>query len=201
MFDNPAFRSLSLDDANTAFLGEIPVDLIPTEIAFDRLWDLHPEQSPVIAMHGKRIAIPRWQRAFGRDYRFSGLTSPALPIPAELNQFLIWSKRTINPALNGLLLNWYDGAKGHYIGKHRDSRKGLVTGAPIVTISLGEERPFRFQKWRSTERVDIAAQNGSVIIIPDHVNQSWTHAVPKTVRAKGRRVSITLRAFDDGDPQ
>lgn len=190
------FQTIGLDVENVVFLGAIPGHLLPDDTEFGALWDLHPENSPVIHMHGKRIPIPRWQQAFGRDYRFSGVTSAAAPIPNNLQPYLAWAREHLDRDLNGLLLNWYDGAKGHYIGKHRDSRIGLINGAPIVTISFGEERIFRLQKWRSAERVDLAATNGSVIVIPCDTNRVWTHAVPKTVRAKGHRISITLRAFE-----
>ena len=47
-----------------------------------------------------------------------------------------------------MLLNWYDAAQRHYIGAHRDSTVGLVSGAPIVTISLGATRTFRLRPMR-----------------------------------------------------
>ena len=59
---------------------------------------------------------------------------------------------TVDDRLNGLLLNWYDGRLGHYIGKHRDSRVNMIHGAPIVTISLGEERSFRLAPWRRPDQ-------------------------------------------------
>ena len=60
-----------------------------------------------------------------------------------LEPFLTWAKEAIDGRLNGVLVNWYDGSLGHYIGRHRDSRVNMVSGAPIVTISFGEERIFR----------------------------------------------------------
>lgn len=56
---------------------------------------------------------------------------------------MAWAREADYEALNGLLLNWYDGRFGHHIGKHGDSRVGMIPGAPIVTISLGEERNWR----------------------------------------------------------
>lgn len=200
MLANPEFTTIPLDDRHSILLGNLPDQLMANEENFETLWNLHPNKFPVIKIHGKSVPIPRWQHAYGIDYRFSGATSSSLPVPVCLHPFLNWAQIKIDPALNGLLLNWYDGSKGHYIGKHRDSRIGLIEEKPIVTISLGEERPFRFQRWRSSERVDIAAHNGSVIVFTDEVNCAWTHAVPKTKKAVGRRISITIRAFGrEGD--
>ena len=63
----------------------------------------------------------------------------------ELLPVLEWSRSEIHDGLNGVLLNWYDGTLGHYIGKHRDSTTNMVSGTPIVTVSLGEARVFRLR--------------------------------------------------------
>ncbi len=53
----------------------------------------------------------------------------------------------IDEQSNGLLINWYDGRKEHYIGKHRDRRTNVVVDSPIVTLSIGQERIFRLWPW------------------------------------------------------
>ena len=81
----------------------------------------------------------------------------------------------IHSRLNGQLLNRYDGALRHYIGRRRDSRKGLVPDSPIVTTSLGESRIFRLRPWRGQGRVDLEASDGAVFITPWKTNCLWTH--------------------------
>ncbi len=119
----------------------------------------------------------------------------ALPVPADLEPFRDWARHAINEQLNGLLLNWYDGQLGHYIGPHHDSTKNMVDGAPIVTISLGESRTFRLTHPRLKAHKDFFADNGSVFIMPYDTNLAWKHSVPKSTKCRGRRISITLRAF------
>ena len=80
-------------------------------------------------------------------------------------------------------------------GRHRDSVRGMVDGAPIVTISLGEARPFRLRPWRRQGFVDFAAPNGTVLVLPYATNRAWTHEVPQSKRATGRRISLTFRGF------
>lgn len=181
---------------NDVFLGMLPEASRVHGDAFENLWNLHPDERPVIHMHGQRVAIPRWQRAYGRDYHFSGTTSRALPIPPAVEPLLEWTRANIDERLDGLLVNWYDGSLGHYIGAHRDSLRELVSGAPIVTLSFGEQRTMRFRPWRGRGFLDIPAAHGSVIVIPYTTNRFWTHEVPRTKRAQGRRISLTLRAFD-----
>jgi alkylated DNA repair dioxygenase AlkB len=152
---------------------------------FAPLWNLHPAQSNEILIHGRMVPIPRWQQAFGRDYAFSGTVSEALPVPDMLAPFLVWVRDAADPRLNGLLLNWYEAQRGHYIGAHRDSRHGLVVGSPIVTISIGDERVFRLRLPKEKGFVDFPATHGSVFVMPWEANLHLKHEVPRTARAEG----------------
>ncbi|HWD20539.1 MAG TPA: alpha-ketoglutarate-dependent dioxygenase AlkB [Verrucomicrobiae bacterium] len=172
--------------------------MTPSETSFEVLWRLHPEDRAEIRMHGRKVKVPRWQQAFGRDYRFSGQVNRALPVPPVLALLLEWAQNTIDSRLNGLLLNWYDGKLGHYIGAHRDSAKDLVPGAPIVTMSLGEQRIFRIRPWKKdgmTSSINLDLTNGTVVVMPYETNQAFTHEVPASTRLQGRRISVTARAF------
>ena len=88
-----------------------------------------------------------------------------------------------------------DGRQAHYIGRHRDSTTGMIAGASIVTLSLGEERTFRLRPWPNGERIDFPATNGTVFIMPWECNLAFTHEVPSLTSQTGRRISITMRAF------
>jgi alkylated DNA repair dioxygenase AlkB len=184
-----------LDDACSLFEGALPTALRLDTAAFEHLWDLHPAEYHVITMHGRRVATPRWQQAYGADYRYTGSLNRALPVPPSLAPLHAWAREQIDARLNGLLLNWYDAAHGHYIGKHRDSTAGLIEGAPIVTVSFGATRTFRLRPYRREGRRDFVAADGSVLVLPHATNLAWTHEVPRG-RA-GRRVSVTLRAFQE----
>ena len=186
-----------LDPEHALFERRLPPELAVPAREFETLWNLHPDRFHEMVMHGKPVKTPRWQQAYERDYQYSGSRNNALPLPAELAPFLSWAQEEIDPRLNGLLLNWYDGGQRHYIGKHRDSIVGLVPGAPIVTISLGDERKFRLRPWRGSGFKDFAATDGTVFILPFDTNRAWTHEVPASQRQTGRRISITLRAFAD----
>ena len=190
------FESHTLDDGNLFFCGVLPEQLRVGADGFETLWRLHPAEYDVIKMRGRPVALPRWQQAFGADYHYTGRTNRALPLPEECLPILTWSQQAIREELNGLLLNWYDGQLGHYIGPHHDSTKNMVVGAPIVTISLGEERIFRLSHPQAKRR-DFPARDGTVFIMPWETNLAWKHAVPRFARRRGRRISITIRAFED----
>jgi alkylated DNA repair dioxygenase AlkB len=178
------------------FIGRLPENLsrAATE-RFEELWALHPENSNEILIHGKMVAIPRWQQAYGRDYHFSGTVNQALPVPNILAPFLDWVRDAINRRLNGLLLNWYASDRGHYIGAHRDHTRDLVSGSPIVTVSVGDTRTFRLRPLKEKGFIDFDASHGSVFVMPWDTNLNVKHEVPRKSRATGRRISITARAF------
>jgi alkylated DNA repair dioxygenase AlkB len=141
------------------------------------------------------VRTPRWQQAFGRDYHYTGQVNSAIPVSPILEPLLAWASGAIDARLNGILVNWYDGQKGHYIGAHRDSTIKMIEGVPIVTISLGEERAFRLRPWKGTGFIDIPVRNGTVIVMPHITNKHWTHEVPHSHNRTGRRISVTLRGF------
>ena len=167
----------------------------PDSAGFEVLWELHPSDDHVIQMHGRPAQTPRWQQAYGADYHHTGRTNTALPVPAILEPLHAWARRTIDPRLNGLLLNWYDGGLGHYIGPHHDSTTNMVPGAPIVTLSFGEQRIFRLTHPEAVRR-DFLAEAGTIFIMPHDTNRARKHSVPSRARYRGRRISIALRAFE-----
>jgi alkylated DNA repair dioxygenase AlkB len=194
MYDG--FTEKQLDDHHTIFCGALPRRLLPNQTEFEILWNLHPKEFHEIRMLGKLVKTPRWQQAYGKDYHYTQQTNVALSIPDELQPFFDWVRTAIDERLNGILLNWYDGRLGHYIGKHRDSTTNMIKGAPIVTISLGEERVFRLRPLKEKVIVDFPAENSTVFIMPYDTNLAWTHEVPRSARHQGRRISVTLRAFE-----
>lgn len=188
------FRCHQLDPTHVLYEGVIPDDLIFMEEQFDEAWSLHPAEPLEIMIHGKLVKTPRWQQAYGRDYDYSGQINRALPVPPLLEPLMDWIQR-LDPRLNGLLLNWYDGRLGHYIGKHRDSTSNLVPDSSIVTVSFGESRIFRLRPFKGTQICDFDADNGTIFVMPLSTNRAWTHEIPKSTRYNRRRISVTARAF------
>jgi hypothetical protein len=111
-------------------VGSLPNHLQPSPDQFSALWEMHPLDYHEIKMHGRMVKTPRWQQAFGHDYAYTGRVNRALPIPTNLEPLVSWAREVVDTRLNGILVNWYDSALRHYIGRHRDSIIGLVEGLP-----------------------------------------------------------------------
>ena len=126
------FERHDLNDTHKFWVGGLPNKLIPSTTEFAMLWQLHPENFHEIKMHGRLVKTPRWQQAYGMDYHYTGRVNRALPMPPLLEPFLRWTRENVDVAHNGLLLNWYDGQRGHYIGRHRDSIQNMIPGTPIA---------------------------------------------------------------------
>jgi alkylated DNA repair dioxygenase AlkB len=188
-----------LSDGSKFYVGRIPEKLLWDEATFEAAWCLHPREKQRIKIHGREVETPRWQQTFGVNYYYSGQVNRARPIPAMLEPLLAWSKRSVDPRLDGILCNWYEGPD-QYIGQHHDSRKGIVRGTPIVTISFGETRIFQLTRGNgaAAEERDFSAPAGTVFVMPYDTNLAWQHGVPKSRRYRGRRISVTLRAFSSG---
>lgn len=110
----------------------------------------------------------------------------------------ICTRDEIDQRLKGVLVNWYDADLGHYIGRHRDSIEEMLVGAPIVTVSFGEPRLFRLRPWRNNAEKaewDLVVENGSVVVIPFDTDLSFTHEVVRSRADRGKRISVTFRAF------
>lgn len=185
---------LTLEGGHTLRVGRLPARLREA-IDFEALWAMHPERPHRVRMYGRWVDTPRYQAAYGADYRYSGTVNPARPVPPRLEAIRDWAREAIDPRLDGLLLNWYDAAEGHYMGPHRDYGRDLTRGAPIVTVSFGAPRIFRIRPHGGGPFVDLDATDGDVFVMPWATNRAFTHAVPRRAADRGRRVSVTLRAF------
>ncbi len=194
-FDDLSSR-VDLDEGNYLVCGQLPMPLsAKLHLQFDELWNRHPPEPRRLLIHGREVPAPRWDQAYGCDYVYSGQVNAAEPVPDMLCPLLDWVNAAIDPQLNGVLVNWYDGSLGHYIGPHRDSVQNLVADSPIVTVSLGEERIFRMRPAAGKGYVDIPIPHGSVVIVPYATNRTWKHEVPRSKRHQGKRISVTFRAF------
>ena len=194
--DSAAFVAHSLDADNRIWTTQLPAHLRLDAAGFDALWSLRPNRYHRIRMGGRWVDTPRWQQAYGADYRYTGHINRAQPVPASLQPYVDYVRGAVDPRLNGLLLNWYEAELGHYIGRHRDKPNDLIPGAPIVTISLGASRTFRLRPWKGRTKVDFSVVDGTVLVLPFETNQTWTHEVPLFAQDAGRRVSVTVRAFN-----
>ena len=199
-----------LGNDHWVYSGKVPKELVPSRYSkkfdpfsvlrrpkpqFDQFWSLRPkEPHQVLAPFQGYVDTPRRQAAFGANYGFAGQVLLAEPTPPSLIPYRDWARLHIDPRINGLLLNWYQGPE-EYIGPHNDEDQDLFVGSRIITVAFGEDRKLRMRPNGGKGFVDIPFSHGTFIVIPLYVNQHWKHEIPKSTKYTGRRISITMRSF------
>ncbi|KAF1333585.1 Clavaminate synthase-like, partial [Globisporangium splendens] len=176
----------------------------------DRVWDLHPPQHDAIKMFGKDVLMPRFQQVYGdTDYRFSGQTFAALPIPDDLKPCIEAVRQLVVAPIDteapdfyrGILVNWYANGE-HYMGPHTDNEKALVPHAPVCSLSLGATRRFVFTPkdsgTKGYERLELMLCDGDLVVMGGTTQETHKHALPKMSSQKlavGKRINVTMRCF------
>ena len=69
----------------------------------------------------------------------------------------------------------------------------LVKNSPIYCFSFGQERNFVVDN--KEERYVYTLLNNSLIVMGGECQKYYKHSIPKRLRIKDSRISITIRAF------
>lgn len=190
-------------DPETSYVMKVeklPKKLSLSKEEFEEVWKSHPDEHGLFMIHGKTIEIPRWQKIYMKDYKFSGVNHVAASkeeLPKPVLKLLNWVVH-MESTVNGVLINWYQDGN-HYIGYHSDATKGLKS-TKIWSFSFGQERKF-YLKSKSTDIVtELSMPDNSLIIMCGTTQSTHKHSVPKISGKKGenmgRRINITFRSFE-----
>jgi alkylated DNA repair dioxygenase AlkB len=161
---------------------------------FEELWKMHPEEFHQIKIFGKVHNTPRWQKSYGKDYVFSGNVAFADNIPDILIPYLDWANHTYQINFNQILINWYNDGK-HYIGMHSDDEEQLIKKSPVMGMSLGAPRKFVIHSKDKEYKNSFIVENNSVYVMGGTFQKTHKHGLPKQMKVKDRRISITFRQF------
>lgn len=213
--------------------GVLP-EKLKQQLTMAEMRRLLPAEREKVRMFGRLVDMPRYSQNYGHSYTYSGVVHHAKPMPEVLQPVLTWINQELTPTIlqdskeegprkttlyDALLVNWYCD-RTQYISEHADDEKDLVPGAPIISISLGEERVFRIRtpKDKSQPKVadgsrkrkmseqqrrpmcDIVMKDGTWLIMGGNFQQHFTHQVPKGSVAAGApvlglRVNLTARQY------
>lgn len=193
-------KNLNMEGANVFY--------IPRFFKHDETWFQMIDESVdwetfVIKLYGKKIPQPRQSCYIGDNnntYKYSGVVRnpsdwsvPVTEMKKILN-VLVKKINPLHPPLNAVLLNRYNDGS-HYISKHSDDEKELNPDAFIVSVSLGATRDFIFTHKETNEKVSIALESGSVILMGGDCQKNWVHEIPKRKKVKEPRINLTFRSI------
>lgn len=180
------------------YYQKIPCEIQLYSKRFDELWDMHPANKGKVIIYGKEYETPRWQQSYGQSYQFSGTVNKAIEIPDIIQEYIDWSNKYDNESgkFNMALVNWYkDG--NHHIGYHSDDEKQLIPNSSIYCFSFGAERDFFLKNKVTKKRTTIKLHNNSLVIMGGTCQKTHKHSIPKRTKLKKKRISITLRKFNN----
>lgn len=130
--------------------------------------------------------------SFGEPFNYSGITYPRtamhplmVPVCAQLEKGLGYRP-------NNCLLNFYVSGKST-MGFHFDATDDLEPGSGVAIVSLGAQRTITFRrKDDKSVSYEYPLKGGSLLFMPNEVQDSWLHAVRGQPGA-GPRISLTFR--------
>jgi len=180
--------------------SHLPEELCLSPSDTDVLWKTQPDERAKVKIFSKEMQIPRKQQAYGKPYKFSGVLHESVHIPLMIQKYIDYANELEEDASNGVfnmaLLNWYESGT-EYIGYHSDDEAQMVKGSNIYCFSFGATRDFLLKNKDTKEVMKIALENNTLVIMGGDCQKTHKHSIPKRLKIKDYRISITLRKFKD----
>jgi alkylated DNA repair dioxygenase AlkB len=185
---------LPMQDAEVTYFPQF-LDSQLADYYFARITDSLAWRHEYIKIYGKRVKIPRLQAWYGDPeaiYRYSGLSMLPLPWTKELDELKVICQKSCNTTFNSVLANLYRNGLDS-MGQHADNEPELGDNPVIASISLGQTRHFDFRHNTSKEKVRIALDHGSLLIMSGATQKHWQHCITKSQKPMSKRINLTFR--------
>lgn len=102
-------------------------------------------------------------------------------------------KKLYNDDINSCVIQYYDNGK-IYIKPHRDQE--IKSNCSIYGLSLGATRKLTMLRYNQ-EPFYLPLEHNSLYILRSPTNTYWKHCIPKQVKIKDSRFSLTFRNYTD----
>ncbi len=152
---------------------------------FEQLQEQAPWQQRERRMYDRQVLEPRLVAAWPAEQL------SALPAPLVAARELLGERYGVE--FDSVLINFYrDGRDG--VAWHGDTVRKRLDRAVVVTIGLGERRRFLLRPGTTgPAAMTLKTGHGDLIVMGGSCQRTWEHAVPKTARPVGPRISVQLR--------
>ncbi|HEU4675955.1 MAG TPA: alpha-ketoglutarate-dependent dioxygenase AlkB [Motilibacteraceae bacterium] len=114
-------------------------------------------------------------------------------LPGPLGEIAAALSRRYGVGFDSVWVNLYRDGRDS-VAWHRDRNGRVLRNPLVVTISLGARRRFVMRP-RSTSavRFSLSPGHGDLVVMGGACQHTWEHCVPKTAKAVGARMSVTIR--------
>jgi alkylated DNA repair dioxygenase AlkB len=190
----PALRSLDgglrrIPLTDGAWLDHLPGWVERADLLFEDLVGAVPWRSERRVMYDRTVAVPRLLASFGEQ------DAPPHPLLGAARSRLARHYQGVpggDLATIGLCL-YRDGTDS--VAWHGDTiGRGATEDTLVAIVSLGWHRTLALRSRRSGGRsLRFRVGGGDLLVMGGSCQRTWEHAVPKTGRSVGPRISIQFR--------
>jgi alkylated DNA repair dioxygenase AlkB len=140
-------------------------------------------------MYERMVDEPRLTRWYRPD---DDLPHPALAAFRSAMSARYSRERSAPVTFGPLGLNHYrDGSDS--VAWHADRELQRLDDTLVAILTLGATRPFLLRPNGGGRSIDLRPGSGDLLVMGGRAQASWEHAVPKTTRAAGPRISASVR--------
>lgn len=164
---------------------------------FDALFHTIEWKNDEAVIFGKHMITKRkvaWYGDSNFSYTYSNITKQALPWTKELVDLKQLAEKITKTTYNSCLLNLYHNGE-ESMAWHSDDEKTLGKHNSIASFSFGAERKFSFKHKTNHQKVSLALENGSLLVMKDTTQENWWHRLPKSKLINKPRINLTFRTI------
>ncbi|WP_067666709.1 alpha-ketoglutarate-dependent dioxygenase AlkB [Nocardia miyunensis] len=171
-----------------AWVDVLPGWLDGADLLFDRLVTAVPWRADRRQMYDRVVDVPRLLRFYEEGQE---LPDPSLEA-ARIALSEHYSGELGEPFHTAGLCYYRDGADS--VAWHGDtSGRGATHDTMVAIVSIGAPRALLLRPRGGGESLRYPLGHGDLIVMGGSCQRTWEHAVPKTRRAVGPRISIQFR--------
>ncbi|WP_018348674.1 alpha-ketoglutarate-dependent dioxygenase AlkB [Longispora albida] len=139
-------------------------------------------------MYDSEVDVPRLLRWYGAG---AGLPHPILTAAREeLSAF--YAEELGEPFLTAGLCLYRDGRDS--VAWHGDRHgRGSTQDTMVAIVSFGDVRPLVLRPTGGGQAIRFPSGPGDLVVMGGSCQRTWEHAIPKTARPCGPRVSVQFR--------
>ena len=171
-----------------AWIDRLPGWLLGSDAVLDTLLQEVPWRAERRQMYDREVDVPRLLCWYGPD---AELPHPVLA-QAKSALTTYYAPELNEPFLTAGLCLYRDGRDS--VAPHGDTiGRGSHTDTMVAILSVGSERPLVLRPRDGGTGIRIPLGHGDLVVMGGSCQRTWEHAIPKTTRPVGPRVSIQYR--------
>ena len=183
-------RRVELDA--TSWVDHVPGWVAGSDAVFDELVATGRFQQRDRMMYDKRVPDPRLTAGWSTDPADGELPEVLLSMCAPLSA-------RYGVEFDRIWVNLYRDGRDS-VAWHGDRNAKVHRNPLVATVSLGARRKFALRpRGGGPTRHTLHLGHGDLLVMGGACQHDWEHAVPKTTKAVGPRMSVTIR-HSHGEP-